>query len=145
MGMVKEFKEFAVKGNMLDMAVGVIIGAAFGKIVTSLVEDIFMPLIGAVAGKVDFSNRFLNLSGQAVGSLKEAKDKGLAVLGYGQLLTVAINFLIVAWVLFMVIRAFNKLKKAPEPAVPDKKDCPFCCSAIPVKASRCPSCTSQLA
>lgn len=145
MGMIKEFKEFAVKGNMLDMAVGIIIGGAFGGVVKSLVEDIFMPLIGAVAGKMDFSSKFINLSGQEAVSLADAKAKGLAVIGYGSLITVVINFLIVAWVLFLVVKGFNKMKKVPPPADPTTKDCPFCASAIPLKAQRCPHCTSQLA
>lgn len=144
MGMVKEFKEFAVKGNMLDMAVGIIIGGAFGGVVKSLVEDIFMPLIGGVAGRMDFSSKFINLSGQDVASLADAKAKGLAVIGYGSLITVVINFLIVAWVLFLVVKGFNKMKKEPLPADPTTKDCPFCASSIPVKAQRCPHCTSQL-
>lgn len=145
MGVLKEFKEFAVKGNMLDMAVGIIIGGAFGGVVKSLVEDIFMPLIGGVMGNMDFSSKFINLSSTPAASLAEAKQQGLAVIGYGSLITVVINFLIVAWVLFLVVKAFNKMKKKPAAADPASKECPFCASAIPIKATRCPQCTSDLA
>ncbi|PKO14022.1 large conductance mechanosensitive channel protein MscL [candidate division BRC1 bacterium HGW-BRC1-1] len=142
--MLKEFKEFAIKGNMLDMAVGIIIGGAFGGVVKSLVEDIFMPLIGGLMGNIDFSSKFINLSSTEAASLAEAKEKGLAVIGYGSLITVVINFLIVAWVVFMVVKAFNKMKKKPVEADPTTKDCPFCASSIPIKATRCPLCTSEL-
>lgn len=144
MSMLKEFKEFAIKGNMLDMAVGIIIGSAFGGVVKSLVEDVFMPLIGGVMGNMDFSSKFINLSSTPSPSFAEAKQQGLAVIGYGSLITVVINFLIVAWVLFLVVKASNKMKKKPAEADPTAKECPFCASSIPIKATRCPQCTSEL-
>ncbi len=144
--MLKDFKEFAVRGNVMDLAVGVIIGAAFGKIVTSLVNDIVMPPIGAVLGAVDFSNRFIPLStNQGFKTLKEAKDAGVATINYGLFINTCIDFLIVAFVIFLMVRWINRLKSAPPPALPTTKECPFCVSAIPLKATRCPSCTSQLA
>jgi large conductance mechanosensitive channel len=144
-GMFKEFREFAMKGNVLDLAVGIIIGAAFGKIITSFVSDVLMPPVGLLLGKVDFSNLFINLSDQTYPTLKAAKDAGAATLNYGLFLNSVIDFLIVAFAVFLLVRQINKLKR-PEPApAPDKKDCPFCLSSIPIKASRCPQCTSQLA
>jgi large conductance mechanosensitive channel len=144
--MLKDFKEFAVRGNVMDLAVGVIIGAAFGKIVTSLVNDIVMPPIGALLGAMDFSNRFIPLSTtQSFKTIKEAKDAGVATINYGLFINTCIDFLIVAFVVFLMVRWINKLKSAPPPALPTTKECPFCVSAIPLKASRCPNCTSQLA
>jgi large conductance mechanosensitive channel len=144
--MLKEFKEFAMRGNVVDLAVGVIMGAAFGAIVNSLVNDVIMPPIGAVLGKVDFSNLFLNLSGQAYPSLKAAKDAGAPVIGYGAFLNTIINFVIVGFAVFQVVRVVNRLRReAPAPAVvPATKECPHCGMNIPNKARRCPHCTSQL-
>jgi large conductance mechanosensitive channel len=146
MGMLKEFREFAVKGNAIDMAVGLVVGAAFGKIVTSLVNDIIMPPIGLLLGKVDFSNLFVNLSGRPLESLAAAKAAGAVTINYGLFINVVLDFLIVALVIFFLIRAINKLVPKPKeaPAAPPTKECPFCLSAIPVRASRCPHCTSQL-
>ena len=144
--MFKEFKEFAMKGNVMDMAVGIIIGAAFGKIITSFVGDVLMPPIGLLLGNVDFSNLFLNLSGTAYPSIAAAKEAGAATLNYGLFLNTVIDFLIVAFAIFMVVKQMNRLKRAeaPAPAAPATKDCPFCTSAIPLKAKRCPLCTSEL-
>lgn len=140
--MLKEFKEFAMRGNVLDMAVGIVIGAAFGKIVTSFVGDVMMPPIGVILGKVDFSNLFLNLSGKSYPTIAEAKAAGAATLNYGMFINTVIDFLIVAFVIFLLVRQVNRWK-TPPPA-PATKDCPYCCSAIPVKAMRCPNCTSEL-
>jgi len=145
--MFKEFKEFVSKGNVMDLAVGVIIGAAFGKIVASLVDDIVMPVVGLLLGKIDFSNLYVNLSGGTYASLAEAKKAGAATLNYGLFINVMIDFLIIALVIFMMVKWVNKLRRpapAPAPAAPTTKDCPFCLSAIPIKAVRCPACTSEL-
>jgi len=142
--MFKEFKEFVVRGNVMDMAVGIIIGAAFGKIVTSLVSDIVMPPIGKVLADVDFSNLFIDLSGKHYATLKAAQDAKAATINYGIFLNTVIDFLIVAFIIFLVVRQVNKLKKQPAPAAPNTKDCPYCVSAIPIPATRCPHCTSQL-
>lgn len=142
--MFKEFKQFVMRGNVLDMAVGIIIGAAFGRIITSLVADIIMPPIGLMLGKVDFSTLFLNISGKPYATLADAKAAGAATINYGLFINSIIDFLIVALVIFLIIRQVNRWSK-PEPvAAPATKDCPFCCSAIPVKATRCPDCTSEL-
>jgi large conductance mechanosensitive channel len=142
--MLKEFKEFAMRGNVLDMAVGIVIGAAFGKIITSFVGDVLMPPIGVILGKVDFSNLFLNLSGKSYSTLAEAKAAGAATLNYGMFINTMIDFLIVAFMIFLLVRQVNRWK-TPEPApVPVTKDCPYCFSAISVKATRCPDCTSEL-
>lgn len=145
--MLKEFKEFAMRGNVLDMAVGIVIGAAFGKIVTSFVSDVLMPPIGLVLGKVDFSNLFLSLSGKPFASLAEAKAAAAPTLNYGLFLNTVLDFIIVAFAIFLLVKQVNKLQRKPEeaPAPPSTKDCPFCASAIPLKATRCPQCTSQLA
>ena len=143
--MFKEFKEFAMRGNVLDMAVGIIIGAAFGRIITSLVNDVLMPPIGLLLGKVDFSSLFVNLSGTAYPTLAEAKKAGASVIAYGAFLNTILDFVIVALVIFLLIRQVNRLKKPAPAAAPTTKDCPFCLSAIPVKATRCGHCTSQLA
>jgi large conductance mechanosensitive channel len=146
----KEFKEFAMRGSVLDMAVGIIIGAAFGTIVSSLVADVLMPPVGLLLGNVDFSNLFVVLkAGQAAGpylSMQAAKDAGAVTLNYGLFINHIISFLIVAFALFLVIRSMNRLKKKSEaaPAAPTTKDCPFCSTAIPIKAVRCPHCTSEL-
>ena len=142
--MWKEFKEFAMKGNVMDMAVGIIIGAAFGKIITSFVNDVLMPPIGLLLGKVDFSKLFISLSSQSFATLEEAKKAGVVTLNYGLFINTVIDFLIVAFVIFMMIRQINRLKKAPEPKAPTTKECIYCFSTIPIKATRCPSCTSQL-
>jgi large conductance mechanosensitive channel len=144
--MFKEFKEFAMKGNVVDMAVGIIIGAAFGKIVTSFVSDILMPPIGLLMGKMDFSNLFVNLSGKEYATVAEAKAAGAATLNYGIFLNTVLDFLIVAFAIFLLIRQINRMRAKPAeaPAPPTTKDCPFCASAIPIKATRCPQCTSDL-
>ena len=143
--MFKEFKTFAMRGNV-DLAVGVIIGAAFGKIVTSFVSDVLMPPIGLLLGKVDFSNLFIDLSGQHHATIAEAKAAGAATLNYGLFVNNIIDFLFVAFAVFLLVRQVNRFNKEPEaaPAAPTTKDCPFCLSAIPLKATRCPNCTSQL-
>ena len=141
--MFKEFKEFAMKGNVMDMAVGIIIGAAFGKIITSFVNDILMPPLGLLLGKMDFSSLFINLSGQEFASLADAKKAGAATLNYGIFFNTVIDFVIVAFAIFMVVKQLNRLKREA-PAASTTKDCPFCSSAIPIPAKRCPHCTSQL-
>ena len=142
--MLKEFKEFAIKGNVIDMSVGIIIGAAFGKIVTSMVNDILMPPLGLLIGKMDFSNLFINLSGGDIATLAEAKAKGAATMNIGLFMNTLIDFVIVAFVIFLVIKQINRLKKAPAPQDPSTKECPFCCSQIPLKAMKCSHCTSEL-
>jgi len=144
--MFKEFKEFAVKGNVIDMAVGIIIGAAFGKIVSSFVADVLMPPIGLLLGKVDFANLFINLSGKTYETLAEAKKAGAATLNYGIFLNAIIDFILIAFAVFLMVRQINRLKRqAPEQApAPDTKECPYCLSKISIKATRCPHCTSQL-
>jgi large conductance mechanosensitive channel len=143
--MFKEFKEFIMRGNVLDLALAVIIGTAFGKIVTSFTNDVLMPPIGLLLGHVDFSNLFVNLSGQHYASLAEAQAAGAATLNYGIFINTVIDFLIIAFTVFFIIRSVNRLKKpAPAAAAPATKECPFCISAIPVKATRCPHCTAEL-
>jgi large conductance mechanosensitive channel len=142
--MLKEFKEFAMKGNVMDMAVGIIIGAAFGRIVTSLVSDIVMPPIGLVLGHVDFSSLFLNISGTHYLTLAAAKAANAATINYGTFINTVIDFLIVAFIIFLIVRQVNRWNKpAPAPAL-TTKECPFCGTAIPLKATRCPNCTSEL-
>jgi len=140
--MLKEFKEFAMRGNVMDLAVGIVIGAAFGRIITSLVNDILMPPIGRLFGKVDFSNLFLNISGQSYPTLAAAKAAGAATINYGVFLNTVIDFVIVAFVMFLVVRQMNRWNK-PAPA-PATKDCPYCFTAIPLPATRCPNCTSEI-
>ena len=144
--MLKEFKEFAMKGNVFDMAVGIIIGAAFGKVVSSFVSDILMPPIGILLGKMDFSNLFINISGKSYNTIAEAKTAGAATINYGLFFNALIDFVIVAFAIFLLIRQINRLKRQPEaiPSVPDTKECFYCFTAIPVKATRCPHCTSEL-
>jgi large conductance mechanosensitive channel len=142
--MLKEFKAFVMKGNVLDLAVAVIIGAAFGVIVTSLVNDVVMPPIGLVLGHVDFKEMFISLNGQSYPTLAAAKAAAAPVIAYGLFLNTIVNFVIIAFVIFMVVRAANKLQRAPAPAAPTTKDCPFCATPIPIPAKRCPHCTSQL-
>jgi large conductance mechanosensitive channel len=141
--MIKDFKEFIMRGNVLDMAVGIVIGIAFGAIVNSIVNDIIMPPIGMLLGNIDFSNLFANMSGGEFTSLTEARKAGAAVIAYGAFINTIINFLIVAVVMFFLIRVFNRFKKKQETA-PTTKDCPYCFSGIPVKAIRCPHCTSEI-
>lgn len=143
--MLKEFRQFAMRGNVVDMAVGIIIGAAFGKIVTSLVNDVLMPPIGLLLGGVDFSNLYINLSGGSYPSLAAAKEAGAATLNYGVFLNTVLDFIIVAFAIFLLVRAVNRMTAPePAPAEPTTKDCPFCLSKIPIKATRCPFCTSEL-
>ncbi|MBI1742570.1 large conductance mechanosensitive channel protein MscL [Candidatus Acetothermia bacterium] len=143
-------KEFAMRGNVLDMAIGIIIGAAFGRIVTSFVNDILMPPIGLLMGKVDFANMYMTLTeGKTPGpypSLADAKAAGAVTISYGLFINVILDFIIVAFVIFLLIRQVNRMtaKPAPAPAAPTAKDCPYCVSAIPIKATRCPHCTSEL-
>ena len=145
--MLKDFKDFIMRGNVLDLAVAVIIGGAFGKVVTSFVNDVLMPPLGLLLGKVDFSNLFVNLSGTPYASLADAKAAGVATINYGLFLNNIVDFVIVAFAIYLMIRAVNRLQKvkmAPTPE-PTTKDCPYCLSNIPIKATRCPHCTSQLA
>jgi large conductance mechanosensitive channel len=146
--MFKEFKEFAMKGNVIDMAVGIIIGAAFGTIIKSLVDDILMPPIGLLLGNADFSNLFLTIKeGKMTGpyaSLTAAKAAGAVTVNIGTFINTIISFLIVAFSVFLVIKNMNRLKKVPPPPDPTTIECPFCLSSVPIKASRCPHCTSEL-
>jgi len=144
--MLKEFKEFAMRGNVLDMAIGIVIGAAFGKIVTSFVSDILMPPIGLLLGGVDFSNIFIVLGSGEYDSLEAAKEAGVATWNIGLFINTVIDFLIIAFAIFLVVKAVNNLKRkeAVPPPAPSEKSCPFCTTSIPIKASRCPHCTSQL-
>jgi large conductance mechanosensitive channel len=145
--MLKEFREFIARGNVIDLAVGVIIGAAFGKIVTTLVEGILMPPIGLLLGGADFSNLFqvLDVSKGMPSSLADAKTRGIPVIAYGQLINDLISFLIVAFAVFLMVKQVNRIKRSAEqPAAVTTKECPFCVSAIPIKATRCPHCTSEL-
>jgi large conductance mechanosensitive channel len=144
MSVLKEFKEFAVKGNVVDLAIGIIIGAAFGKIVASLVSDIIMPPIGKLLGDVDFSNLFINLSDKDVASLADAQAAGLATINYGVFLNTIIHFIIVAFAIFILVKQINRLKKEAPPVAPDTKSCPHCLSVIPLKASRCAHCTANV-
>ena len=142
--MLREFKEFIARGNVIDLAVAVVIGAAFGKIVTSLVEGVIMPPIGLLLGGVDFTNLFIALDGNLYESLDAAKAAGAATINYGVFLNTVIDFIIVAFIIFLIIKSANRMKK-PEPvAALTTKDCPHCFTAIPIKATRCPNCTSQL-
>jgi large conductance mechanosensitive channel len=144
--MLKEFKAFAMRGNVVDMAVGIIIGAAFGRIVSSLVGDIIMPPIGRLLGNVDFGNLFVSLSGGSYPSLKAAQAAGAATLNYGLFINTVIDFVIVAFAIFLVVKGMNRLKRQEEkPAVPTTKPCPECLSEIPIKATRCAHCTVVLA
>jgi large conductance mechanosensitive channel len=141
--MFREFKEFIARGNVIDLAIAVIIGTAFGKIVTSLVEGVIMPPIGLLLGKADFSSLFLDLSGQHPLSLAEAKTKGLPVIAFGMFLNDIISFLIIAFVVFLIVKAVNRLKAQPPPP-PNTKDCQYCLTAIPLAATRCSACTSEV-
>lgn len=145
--MWKEFREFVARGNVFDLAVGVVIGAAFGKIVTSLVEDVLMPPVGLVLGRVDFSNLYVNLSGGEYASLAEAKEAGAATLNYGLFLNNVVQFLLVAFAVFLLVRWYNRIRRREEsvPAAPTDQECPFCRFKIPIGATRCAHCTSDLA
>lgn len=144
--MFKEFKEFAMRGNVLDMAIGIIIGGAFGKIVSSAVSDVLMPPIGLLLGKVDFSSLFINLSGQPQPSLAAAKAAGAPTINYGVFLQTIFDFVIIAFVIFLLVRQVNRLTRKPEapPGPPTTKDCPHCLLTIPIKATRCAHCTSEV-
>jgi large conductance mechanosensitive channel len=144
--MLKEFKAFAMRGNVLDLAIGVIIGGAFGKIVTSFVADVIMPLIGLILGKINFANLFINLNGEDYTSLTAAQEAGAPTLNYGLFINAIVDFLIVALVIFLVIKGINKLQRPkPEPVVvPTSKKCVYCFTEIALEATRCPNCTSQL-
>lgn len=142
--MFKEFREFIIKGNVLDLAIAVIIGAAFGKIIASLVDDVIMPPIGLLLGNVDFASLYWNLSGGSYASLQAAKDAGAATINYGVFLNTIIQFLIIALVLFFIVRAVNRLRRPSEPSTPEMMKCPYCLTDIPVGATRCPNCTSEL-
>ncbi|MEQ8191169.1 MAG: large conductance mechanosensitive channel protein MscL [Candidatus Eremiobacterota bacterium] len=144
--MYKEFKEFIMRGNVMDMAVGIIIGGAFGKIVNSLVADVIMPPIGLLLGKVNFSNLFINLSGTDCATLDEATKAGIPVLKYGLFINTIIEFLIVAFAVFIMIKVVNSIKREKEQAPPpaDTKECIYCYSKIPIKATKCPNCTSEI-
>ncbi len=144
MSMWKEFKEFASKGSVLDLAVGVIIGAAFGKITTSLVGDVLMPPLGLVLGKVDFTNLFVDLSGKGYPTLAAAKTAGAPTINYGIFINTVLEFFIVAFAIFILVKWINKLTRRDQAKAPTTKDCPRCCETIPVKATRCPKCTSEL-
>jgi len=142
--MFKEFKTFVMRGNVMDLAVGVIIGAAFGKIVGSLVNDVLMPVIGLLLGGFDFSNLFVILGQGTFATIADAKKAGVATLNYGVFLNTVIEFLIVAFAIFMVVKQVNKLQRPAPAAAPTTKDCPHCATAIPIAAKKCPNCTSML-
>ncbi len=141
--MLKEFRSFALKGNVIDLAVGVIIGGAFGKIVTSVVNDIIMPIITLLTGKINFNDLFIALDGKHYKTLESAKAAGVSTINYGAFITNTIDFIIIAFIIFMFIRQIEKLKKKPE-KVPTSKECPYCKTDISISATRCPNCTSQL-
>ena len=150
MGLAKDFKTFAMRGNVVDMAVGIIIGGAFGTIVKSLVDDVLMPPIGLLIGNVDFSNLFVVVKGGdptgPYATLAAAKDAGAVAIAYGQFINALVSFLIVAFAVFILVRAMVKLQRKEEapPPAPTTKDCPYCFTGIPIKAVRCPHCTSEL-
>ena len=145
--MMKEFKEFVMRGNVLDMAIGIVIGAALGKIVSSFVDDILMPPIGLLLGKVDFANLFINLSDKPLASVAEAKAAGAPIIKYGLFFSTVLDFLIIAFAIFLVVKQVNLLRRqeqAAQPPTPTTKECPFCASSIAIKAKRCPQCTSEI-
>lgn len=144
MSVISEFKQFAIKGNVVDLAVGFVVGAAFGKIVTSFTNDILMPPIGLVLGAVDFSNLFINLSSKHFQTIAEAKAAGAPTLNYGLFLNTIIDFLIIAFAVFLLVKWVNRLTRSDRPDPPSTKDCRFCRTAIPILATRCPHCTSDL-
>jgi large conductance mechanosensitive channel len=141
--MLREFKEFIARGNVIDLAIAVVLGAAFGRIVTSLVERVIMPPIGLALGGVDFSNLFIDLSGKRPASLAEAEVQGLPVVAYGTFINDVISFLIIAFIIFLLVKAINRLRAAPPPP-PNTKDCPYCLTAIPLGASRCAACCVEV-
>jgi large conductance mechanosensitive channel len=143
--MLKEFKEFATRGNVLDLAVGIVIGAAFGKIVNSLVNDLLMPPIGLLIKHVDFKELFVNLGSTSYATLAEAKAAGAPTLNYGMFLNIVLEFIIVAFAVFLVVRSANRMRPPAPPAPPATRDCPFCRMSVPLQATRCAHCTSQLA
>jgi|SRR5687768_4410580 len=142
--MLREFKEFIARGNVVDLAVAVVIGAAFGRVIISLIEGIIMPPIGLALGGVDFSNLFIDLSGKRPASLAEAQLQGLPVITYGTFINDVVTFLIIGFIVFLIVKAVNRLRAAPPPP-PNTKDCPYCLTAIPLGASRCAACTSEVA
>jgi len=146
--MLKEFKKFALKGNMIDLAVGVIIGGAFNGLVNSLVKDIITPILSLLTGKIDFTNLFIALDGNKYATLAEAQELGVATVNYGNFISGLINFLIMAFVVFLLVKGINKLRtineKPEAPATPTTKKCPYCLSEIAIEATRCPHCTSEL-
>ena len=142
--MLNDFKAFIMRGNVMDLAVAVIIGGAFGKIITSLVNDIIMPVIGLVLGGVSFADRFVSLNGQAYATLADAQAAGAATLNYGLFINAVIDFLIIAFVIFLLVRAISKLQKPAPVAAATTKACPYCQTVIPLAATRCPNCTSDL-
>ncbi len=147
-GFIAEFKKFIMRGNVIDLAVGVIIGGAFQSIVKSLVDDIFMPIISLATKGIDFSNWFIALDGNKYGTLAQAQEAGAAVISYGNFISAVINFIIMAFIIFLFVKAINtlaeKTKKAEEPAAPTTKKCPYCMSEIDIEATKCPNCTSSL-
>ena len=142
--MLKDFKEFAIKGNMLELAIGVIIGGAFGKIITSLVDDLIVPLLSLITNKMDYKSLFYALDGKSYASIEIAKTAKVATINYGLFITAVIDFLIVAFTIFIVVKQLNRFKKKERPVVSKVKDCPYCRTSISIKATRCPSCTSEL-
>jgi large conductance mechanosensitive channel len=141
--MLKEFKEFAVKGSALDLAIGVVVGAAFGRIVTSLVEDVINPVLGLIINRIDFSNMFVSLSGQAFETLAQARSAGAPVLAYGVFVNNLINFIVVAFAIFLVVKQVNRFRKNTQPSA-NQKECPHCRTHVHLSATRCPACTSEL-
>lgn len=143
--MLREFKEFALRGNVLDMAIGIILGASFGKIVTSLVNDVIMPPLGLLLGEVDFSNLFIDLSSAGHATLAAAEQAGAPTVNYGLFLNSVVDFVLVAFAVFVVVRQVNRFRRRQEAAAPPTRECPYCLLAIPAKATRCSHCTSELA
>ena len=143
--MLKEFREFAMRGNVVDLAIGVIIGAAFGKIITSLVNDIIMPPLGLVLGRVDFSSLYIDLSRKSYPSLAAAKAAGAATINYGVFINTVLDFIIVAFAVFLLVRGINRLYRTTPPPPPATRPCPYCLTAVPLAATRCPACTSEIA
>ncbi|HSV73163.1 MAG TPA: large conductance mechanosensitive channel protein MscL [Chthonomonadales bacterium] len=142
--MLKEFREFALKGNVIDLAVGLILGAAFGRIVTSLVEDVIMPPVGLLMGRADFSSLFFDMSGGGHASLEAARQAGAAVIAYGAFINTIIAFVVVAFAMFVLVRQINRLRREPVQVAPDTRECPFCVSPIALRATRCPMCTAEM-
>ncbi|MBI2246562.1 MAG: large conductance mechanosensitive channel protein MscL [Armatimonadetes bacterium] len=141
--MLREFKEFIMRGNVVDLAIGIILGAAFGKIVTSFVSDILMPPVGLALGRVDFANLFYSLNGQRYPTLQAAKAAGAPTINYGIFINTTIDLIVVAFVIFLVVRQINRMRREA-PTTPNTRECPYCASVIPLKATRCPNCTSHV-